>query len=138
MGHRLVAVVTTRGRGQGRNYRLATDADLAAFRNAEEALHALVQTPSPWPFDLPWVPEEPSPGTIGQGPSQRPSYGMTTWGKFFNPRQLLALVTFGKWVREAHREILRQSGDPDFAKAVTTYLALAIGNMQNYSCLLSG
>ncbi|GIV82832.1 MAG: DNA methylase [Anaerolineae bacterium] len=138
MGHRLVAVVTTRGRGQGRNYRLATDADLAAFRKAEDALQALVQTPSPWPFDLPWVPEEPSPGTIGQGPSQRPSYGMTTWGRYFNPRQLLALCTFGKWVRAAHREILRQTHDPDFAKAVATYLALAIGNMQNYSCLLSG
>jgi putative DNA methylase len=37
MGHRLVAVVTTRGKGQGRNYRLATKEDLAAFRKAEEA-----------------------------------------------------------------------------------------------------
>jgi putative DNA methylase len=34
MGHRLVAVVTTRGRGQGREYRLATEEDLAAFRRA--------------------------------------------------------------------------------------------------------
>jgi adenine-specific DNA methylase len=85
MGHRLVAVVTTRGRGQGRNYRLATDEDRAAFHKAEAALQRMVgangrspQHPSPWPFGLPWVPEEPSPGTIGQGPSQRPSYGMTT------------------------------------------------------------
>jgi adenine-specific DNA methylase len=61
MGHRLVAVVTTRGRGQGREYRLATEEDHAAFRRAEEAaLQALLQTPSPWPFGLPWVPEEPS------------------------------------------------------------------------------
>jgi putative DNA methylase len=35
MGHRLVAVVTTRGRGQGREYRLATEEDQAAFRRAE-------------------------------------------------------------------------------------------------------
>ncbi|GIV55101.1 MAG: hypothetical protein KatS3mg039_1619 [Candidatus Kapaibacterium sp.] len=142
MGHRLVAVVTTRGRGQGRNYRLATEADLAAFRQAESALQHLVGAngrsplqPSPWPFNLPWVPEEPSPGTIGSGPGKRPSYGMTTWGKFFNPRQLLALCTFGKWVRAAHREILRQTHDPDFAKAVATYLGLAIGNLQNYTCV---
>jgi putative DNA methylase len=60
MGHRLVAVVTTRGRGQGREYRLATEEDLAAFRRAEAALQALLQTPSPWPFGLPWVPEEPT------------------------------------------------------------------------------
>lgn len=137
MGHRLVAVVTTRGRGQGRHYRLATEEDLAAFQKAEAALRALLQTPSPWPFGLPWVPEEPSPGTIGQGPSQRPSYGMTTWGKYFNPRQLLALVTFGKWVRAAHGEILRQTSDPDFARAVATYLALAVDFIANYNCLLA-
>jgi adenine-specific DNA methylase len=137
MGHRLVAVVTTRGKGQGRNYRLATKEDLAAFRKAEEALQNLLRTPSPWAFGLSWVPEEPSPGTIGQGPSQRPSYGMTTWGKFFNPRQLLALVTFGKWVREAYRQILREGGDHEFAKAVTTYLAFGVDFMANYNCVLS-
>jgi len=139
MGHRLVAVVTTRGRGQGREYRLATEEDQAAFRKAEEALQNLLQTPSPWPFGLPWVPEEPS-RLVGAGQQQsvEASYGFLQWGKFFNPRQLLALVTFGKWVRAAHGEILRQTSDPDFARAVATYLALAIGNMQNYSCLLSG
>jgi putative DNA methylase len=137
MGHRLVAVVTTRGRGHGRNYRLATEEDLAAFRNAEQALQNLLQTPSPWAFGLSWVPEEPSPGTIGQGPSQRPSYGMTTWGKYFNPRQLLALCTFGKWVREAYRQILRQTDDPDFAKAVATYLAFALDKLAERNGVLS-
>lgn len=136
MGHRLVAVVTTRGKGQGRNYRLATKEDLAAFRKAEEALQNLLRTPSPWAFGLSWVPEEPSPGTIGQGPSQRPSYGMTTWGKFFNPRQLLALVTFGKWVRAAHGEILRQTQDPDFARAVTTYMTFGLDFLLNNTSVL--
>jgi putative DNA methylase len=58
MGHRLVAVVTTKGKGQGRNYRLATEEDMEAFRKAEEALQNLLQTPSPWAFGLSWVPEE--------------------------------------------------------------------------------
>jgi adenine-specific DNA methylase len=49
----------------------------------------------------------------------------------FNPRQLLALCTFGKWVREAHRRILQATNDPDFAKAVATYLALAVDFMAN-------
>jgi adenine-specific DNA methylase len=136
MGHRLVAVVTTKGKGQGRNYRLATEEDMEAFRKAEEALQNLLQTPSPWAFGLSWVPEEPSPGTIGQG-GNRPSYGLTTWGKFFNPRQLLALCTFGKWVREAYRQILRESGDAEFAKAVATYLAFGVDFMANYNCVLS-
>ena len=136
MGHRLVAVVTTRGRGQGREYRLATEEDLAAFRRAGAALQALLQTPSPWPFGLPWVPEEPmdqhNPNIVsGRG------YGFRQWGQLFNPRQLLALVTFGKWVRAAYGEILRQTSDPDFARAVATYLALAVDFMANYNCILS-
>ena len=136
MGHRLVAVVTTKGKGQGRNYRLATEEDMEAFRKAEQALQNLLQTPSPWAFGLSWVPEEPSPGTIGQG-GNRPSYGLTTWGKFFNPRQLLSLCTFGKWVREAYRQILRESGDAEFAKAVATYLALAVDIHANRNSVLA-
>jgi len=136
MGHRLVAVVTTRGRGQGREYRLATEEDQAAFRRAGAALQALLQTPSPWPFGLPWVPEEPmdqhNPNIVsGRG------YGFREWGQLFNPRQLLALVTFGKWVRAAHGEILRQTSDPDFARAVATYLAFLLDFTAQYNCSLA-
>jgi len=136
MGHRLVAVVTTKGKGQGRNYRLATEEDMEAFRKAEEALQNLLQTPSPWAFGLSWVPEEPS-RLVGAGQQQsvEASYGFLQWGKFFNPRQLLALCTFGKWVREAYRQILRESGDAEFAKAVTTYLAFALDGHANYNCV---
>jgi putative DNA methylase len=137
MGHRLVAVVTTRGRGQGRTYRIATNHDHAAFHNAEAALHNLTQTPSPWAFGLSWIPDEPS-RLVGAGQQQsvEASYGFLQWGKFFNPRQLLALCTFGKWVREAHRRILQETNDPDFAKAVATYLALAVDKIANWlSCL---
>jgi putative DNA methylase len=127
MGHRLVAVVTTRGRGQGRTYRIAAPHDHAAFQNAEAALHNLTQTPSPWAFGLSWIPDEPA-RLVGAGQQQsvEASYGFLQWGKFFNPRQLLALCTFGKWVREAHRRILQETNDPDFAKAVATYLAFGI------------
>ncbi|MFA0748445.1 DUF1156 domain-containing protein, partial [Fervidibacter sp.] len=136
MGHRLVAVVTTKGKGQGRNYRLATEEDMEAFRKAEKALQNLLQTPSPWAFGLSWVPEEPmdqrNPNIVsGRG------YGFREWGQLFNPRQLLSLCTFGKWVREAYRQILRESGDAEFAKAVTTYLAFVMDSMANYNALLS-
>ena len=136
MGHRLVAVVTTPGKGRGRNYRIATDQDRAAFQKAEAALHNLTQTPSPWAFELSWIPDEPmdqkNPNIVsGRG------YGFRQWGQLFNPRQLLALCTFGKWVREAHRRILQETNDPDFAKAVATYLAFGVDSMANYSALLS-
>jgi putative DNA methylase len=141
MGHRLVAVVTTQGKGKGRNYRLATDQDRAAFQKAEAALHNLVQTPSPWAFGLSWIPDEPFPGMIGgQGffkYGKVPKYGAEMWGDLFNPRQLLAICTFGKWVRQAYARILQATNDPDFAKALTTYLAMAVDFIANYNCLLA-
>jgi putative DNA methylase len=135
MGHRLVAVVTTRGRGQGRNYRLATKEDLAAFRKAEEALQNLLRTPSPWAFGLSWVPEEriESQDTRSIWVT---IYGHGTWSSLFNPRQLLALVTFGKWVRAAHGEILRQTQDPDFARAVATYMTFGLDFLLNNTSVL--
>jgi len=45
-------------------------------------------------------------------------------------------VTFGKWVREAYREILRETDDPDYAKAVTTYLAFALDFLLNNTSVL--
>ena len=138
LGHRLVALVTTAGRGQGRNYYITREEDLRAFQRAAERLEELNRQPSPWPNGLVLIPDEPSPGTIGQGASARPTYGLTQWGFYFNPRQALALVTFGKWVREAIREVKRETDDPDYAKAVGTYLAFGIHHMANYSCLLSG
>jgi adenine-specific DNA methylase len=147
LGHRLVAVVTTRGRGQGRNYQVARPEDEEAFRRAAGRLAELKQTPSPWPNGLPWVPEEPIESQDTRS-IWVTIYGHNTWHSLFNSRQLLALVTFGKWVRAAHREILRQSGSPrplcgrgdggegDFAKAVATYLAFGLSFMANRNAAL--
>ncbi|NSW79112.1 MAG: DUF1156 domain-containing protein [Chthonomonadetes bacterium] len=136
LGHRLVALVTTRGKGQGRNYHLARPEDETAFAEAAQRLDALKQTPSPWPNGLPWVPEEPA-RLVGAGQQQSidASYGFLDWGKFFNPRQLLALVTFGKWVREATRRIAAET-DPEYAKAVGTYLAFAVDFVANRGSIL--
>jgi adenine-specific DNA methylase len=49
---------------------------------------------------------------------------MYDWGDLFNARQQLALVTFADLVRRAHAQMLAQGADPEFAKAVATYLAL--------------
>lgn len=138
LGHRLVALVTTRGKGQGRNYRLARPEDLAAFQRAAERLEELKQTPSPWPNGLPWVPEEPMLPTIGNNFTVSGEYiwGIRSWGQLFNPRQLLALVTFGKRVREAIRH-LAQETDPDYAKAVGKYLAFAVDRFADKDSVLS-
>jgi len=141
MGHRLVALVTTRGRGSGRNYHLARAEDMEDFERARERLEELKKEPSPWPGELPLVPEE-----VVEQVRERPLpvwmddlyfYNMPRWCDLFNPRQLLALVTFGRWVREAIKRIARET-DGEYTKAVGTYLAFGMHHMANYSCLLSG
>jgi adenine-specific DNA methylase len=66
-----------------------------------------------------------------------PMYGMPTWGDLFNSRQKLALITFAEKVRQAHAQMLSQGADPDFAKAVATYLALGVDKLATYLCVLT-
>jgi adenine-specific DNA methylase len=137
LGHRLVALVTTRGRGEGRHYHIARPEDEEAFGRAEKRLEELKQTPSPWANGLSWVPEEPMLPAIGNNFTVSGEYiwGIRSWGDLFNPRQLLALVTFGKWVREAIRQIAQET-DPEYAKAVGRYLALGVDFLLNNASVL--
>jgi putative DNA methylase len=75
------------------------------------------------------VPDEPLPPleTLGFRVQR---YGLTRWGDLFNPRQKLALITFAEKVRQAHAHLLAQGAEPEFAKAVATYLALALTRWQ--------
>jgi putative DNA methylase len=127
-GQRLMAVVLHHPNRPGKTYRLPTERDLAAYRAAEAALvmarHRLAQD---WGIDP--VPDEPTP--IGGGPGAERAfsvhkYGLTRWGDLFNARQKLALITFAEKVRQAHAQILAQGAEPEFAKAVVTYLALTL------------
>jgi adenine-specific DNA methylase len=130
-GQRLMAVVLHHPNRPGKTYRLPTERDLAAFRAAEAALvrarHRLAQD---WGMDP--VPDEPLPPleTLGFRVQR---YGLTRWGDLFNPRQKLALLTFAEKVRQAHAQMLSQGAEPDFAKAVVTYLALGLDRLADYN-----
>ena len=59
------------------------------------------------------------------------------FGSLFNPRQKLALITFADKVRQAHAQMLSQGADPDFARAVATYLALVVSRMTDFETALA-
>ena len=62
-------------------------------------------------------------------------YGMNTWGDLFNARQKLALITFVEKVRLAHKKMIEEGYDGEYAKAVG-YLGLFISRFSSYHCVL--
>ncbi len=55
-----------------------------------------------------------------------PNYGMRTWADLFTNRQLTTLTTFTGLVKEAYRRVAADCADPNYASAITTYLALGV------------
>ena len=54
-------------------------------------------------------------------------YGFTEWHKLFTERQLTALTTFSDLLPEVRSLILEHGASAEYADAVCTYLALAVG-----------
>jgi adenine-specific DNA methylase len=129
-GQRMVAVVLTHPQRRGKHYRVATEADEAVYREAEAKLQEKRERLTlAWGMDP--VPDEPLPiGGRGKYDTCRlPLYGLHYWGDLFNTRQQLALITFADKVRQAHARMLAEGLSPEFAKAVATYLALAVDRL---------
>jgi len=133
-GQRMVAVVLHYPDRQGKFYRLAEERDIEAYRQAEEYLKVkrekLMQE---WGIDP--VPDEDmnteDPTTVaGRG------YGIAKWGDLFNARQKLALITFTEKVRLAYKRMIEEGYEEDYAKAVVSYLALAVDRLADKDSVL--
>jgi adenine-specific DNA methylase len=128
-GQRMVAVVLHHPNRPGKTYRLATEQDLEAYSAAEQALEEKRQKLwEEWGMDP--VPDEPliyDPRNIWVTPYFPDD--LQKFGSLFNSRQKLALITFAEKVRQAHAQMLSQGADPDFAKAVVTYLAITFNRL---------
>ncbi|HOI54442.1 MAG TPA: DUF1156 domain-containing protein [Phycisphaerae bacterium] len=118
---RLFAVVTTRNDTTGRFYRLPTDRDLAAVQRAAAELQRRRKAHK---GELSLVPEEPLPpqGTLG---FRVQLYGMEQWGDLFAPRQLLALTTLARLVRQAGEQ-MAMNADKGLAEASQAILACPV------------
>ncbi|MCS7338853.1 MAG: DNA methylase, partial [Verrucomicrobiae bacterium] len=131
---RMVAVVLYHPNRNGKTYRLPNDADLKAYYEAESALEEKRRKlREAWGIEP--VPDEPLPPleTLGFRVQR---YGLMRWGDLFNARQKLALITFADAVRRAHAEMLRAGYEPEFAKAVATYLGLVVTKLTDFCSVL--
>lgn len=110
----------------GKTFRTPTEEDIVAVTQAEGML--AMKLPLWEAQEL--IPTEPFP-EISTDP--RPlHYGMNRWCDFFSPRQLLSLGTYLEVFRELEKEI-HETLPEDKARAVLTYLALAIDKSADYN-----
>jgi putative DNA methylase len=63
-------------------------------------------------------------------------YGMTRHRDLFTNRQLIALSTLGHLIEEARNKIVADGGSPDYAAAVSIYLAFAVDKTSESSTQL--
>jgi len=139
---RLIAVISSNPRGEGKLYRIADDEDARMFRSAADCLRMkrAILTEE-WGFNP--VPDEPTPEGKGRGAERAFSvrnYGLNTWGDLFNPRQQLALVAFTESIRLAHQEMLRGGYQEDYALVISSYLALGLDRLVDFGsrlCILN-
>jgi adenine-specific DNA methylase len=135
-GQRMIAVVLHKQRNLGKTYRLATEKDIEMYKKAEKYLEEKrKKLMDEWGIDP--VPDEPLvrvPVTFGV--INVWVYGMNSWGDLFNSRQKLALITFTEKVRLAYKKMIEEGYDKDYAKAVVSYLGLAIGRCSDFESTL--
>jgi putative DNA methylase len=134
-GQRMVAVVLHHPQQRGKRYRLATERDMEAYRAAEQELwRVCARLREEWGMEP--VPDE---RIIRTGGNQMAvlHYAMYTFGDLFNARQQLALVTFADLVRRAHAQMLAHGADPEFAKAVATYMGLMVDEIARFTTTLN-
>lgn len=125
-GARMTAVVTLRPNVKGRHYRLPTDADYAAVREAQARVVGILEE---WERGgkqgLCPIPDEPTPAGGGSGAGRAFSvqrYGMLQWGDLFTARQKAALV-----------ELVRRNGREKAEDALMRdLLAIALDRSADY------
>lgn len=76
-------------------------------------------------------PANPPEGELDYDPRAitAPNYGMKNIADLFTSRQALALETFSDLVGEVRQRIVSDGGDPDYADAVGTYLAMTVSRL---------
>jgi len=127
----MIAVISNSRGGVGKEYKVASTPDYEAFQRAILRLEKVEDELSK-KIGINIIPDEPTPEGQGSGAERAFSlrnYGMNKWGDVFNPRQKLSIITFAGHVRAAYNEMIKEGYEPEYAKVVTTYLAIILDRL---------
>jgi len=130
MSQQMTSVVTTISRGKGKLFRAATNEDEDTFAKAEKALAAAKGR-----YGEEIIPHEKLPpiGTLGFRVN---NYGMRKWGDLYSARQLLALTTFVRNVRDASGAMTQAAGNDEYPEAVVAVLSLLVSKLTDWLSVL--
>ncbi|BDA76524.1 hypothetical protein CAL7716_106900 (plasmid) [Calothrix sp. PCC 7716] len=131
IGNQLMAIVCTTSGEQGKTYLSGTaynkynpDEEIVINRLDKLVKQIGINTPD-------------EPVKVWSGVFNAPLYGLDKFEKLFTSRQLLSLMTFVKWVRLAHQEMLQEEYNEELAKAISTYLAIMCDKQAMFNCSLA-
>ncbi len=125
--NRLMCVIDTSGKGKV--YREVQKSDQSCYQTAEKRLAAI---------------RPDSKAEVGIPNEELPYlrsifnvhvYGINSWAKLFNSRQLFTLITLAKGIRSAVERIAAIH-DAEYANAIAAYLTLTLGRQADYSSTL--
>ena len=124
---RMVVVVLKHPDKQGKTYRLATEDDIAVYNEAENALEVKRQQLfNQWGIDP--VPYEELP--LMSGTFNVPIYGINQWGKMFNKRQLLTIISIVDIIKNLNQN--NSFSSEEYEKSVGIFLAFGLTRMLDY------
>ncbi|MEQ8192198.1 MAG: DUF1156 domain-containing protein, partial [Candidatus Eremiobacterota bacterium] len=123
LGNKLMAIVSQMKGIKERVYRIPNEIDLDIIQKLKPNTSKIQKS------ELHWVPDEPTPIKTTGGGGSCHRYGYKTFGTLFNPRQVLALTVFCKYIRQTYEEILKECHNEEYVKAITTYLSCILSNL---------
>ena len=128
-GYQLYGVAYKQG-ASSLQFKLPDENDIYGYRRALEKYNEILLNPH---FQS-LIPQE----NCSDNPQYMMAYryGLTTWDKLFNPRQLLTLVTYVEIINEA-KALIQSEYEWEKVEAISTYLALVLDRCADKNCRLS-
>ncbi|MGL4503036.1 MAG: DUF1156 domain-containing protein, partial [Planktothrix sp.] len=131
LGHQLYAVAYKKGKGQ-LEFRLISNCDLKGVELAYLEIESVRQNPSNLIPDI----HIPYSNRVYERDCVD-KLGLINWQNFFNPRQLLTLVTYVEIINEA-KALLWAEYEREKVEAISTYLAFVLDRCIDYNSRSSG